>query len=280
MTGIAVRVKTEEQLERVLALSEADLLIVDASCGLKDPERIRGERKDLRVYLQLPHMMRENKADKQKALLETAESFDGIVIRNMDQIGLLKEDSSVSFLPVIGDSFLYAYNSEAISFYRQLFPEMQFILSDELTDAEAVRMMNGSSVFSPFEGFIYKVYGYQPLMITAQCIRKNYHGCKQGPVIVSYTDERKNRFYAAAECDQCMNVIYNGQPTDMLDKLKAEKDVFSIDGTKYDQILLDLTIETGKETEKVLQKLKDILSGRQVKPEGSFTRGHHYKGAE
>lgn len=244
-----IRVKTKEQLAAVRnSQVRVDHLILDAAFVLAEPE-FNSLAAEMKTYLQLPDVLRQNKKEAVKALLDKASACDGLVVKNLDELGLLLEMHAQERFAIIGDAFLYAYNRDAIRFYRELVPEMKFICSDELTDKEAKELMDDK------EAFIYKVYGYQTVMITAQCVRKNRGACKQSCGRTDLRDETGNILYAENDCDLCHTVIYNGVPTSMLDK----------DTREDTNILYDFTIE---ETETV----KRIFETKQC---SSYTRGHH-----
>lgn len=278
MPDIIVRVKTKEQFRCIPETKAIRTLIVDASC-LDLIKQKKKEEKDRKYYLQFPDILKESKAELQEALLQEAENYDGLVVRNFDQLGLLrsfqKEDGKIP--EIIGDSFLYSYNPEALAFYRDFFPAIRWVLSDELTDKEAQNLIKKADT----DNFIYKVYGYQTLMVTNQCIRRNYQGCRKGePEPLRFTDEKNNAFYAVNDCTNCYNLIYNGQPTMMLDKLQYKEDRFFVDGTEYPSLLIDFTIEKENEIAQILGLVEKILKSEPVVLEGNYTRGHHYKGVE
>ena len=148
--------------------------------------------------------------------------------------------------------------SGSLRFYRELIPEMKFIYSDELTDKEAGDLAGDKNAF------LYKVYGYQEVMITAQCFFKNNGNCMRSKQAgsemaqsgrMTLRDETKNNLYAESFCDLCHTVIYNGVPTSMLDKIKEE----------YENLLYDFTIEDA-------ETVKEILETKQC---STYTRGHH-----
>ena len=107
---IWVRVKTEEQLQAVLESQvHPKHLILDAALFSEAPDcvqMINRQAAETKVYLQL-------------------------VIKNLDELGLVLETRTQEQLEIIGDAFLYAYNNDALRFYRELIPEMKFIYSDE-----------------------------------------------------------------------------------------------------------------------------------------------------
>ena len=259
---IWVRIKTEEQLQAVMESQvNAKRLILDAALFSVTPDcvqMIHRQAADTKVYLQLPDILRQNRKGQIEKLLEQAKGCAGLVIRNLDELGLILEKQMQEQFELIGDAFLYAYNNDALRFYRELIPEMKFIYSDELTDKEAGSLAGGKSVF------LYKVYGYQEVMITAQCFLKNTGNCmrsKQAGSKVAQSgwmelrDETKNNLHAESICDLCHTVIYNGVPTSMLDKITD----------KYENLLYDFTIEDA-------DTVKEILEAKQCH---NYTRGHH-----
>ena len=244
-----IRVKTKEQLEAVKESQvHMDHLILDAALVLAAPD-LFARAAGTKFYLQLPDVLRQNQKEQIKALLKKVSACDGLVVKNLDELGLLLEMGAQEQFAIIGDAFLYAYNRDAISFYRELVPEMRFICSEELTDKEANSLMDDT------EAFIYKVYGHQTVMITAQCFRKNSGVCRRTCGQTDLQDETGNILYAKNDCDLCHTLIYNGVPTSMLDK----------DTSEYANILYDFTVEDA-------ETVKRILTLKQC---SNYTRGHH-----
>ena len=56
------------------------------------------------------------------------------------------------------------------------------------------------------------VYGYLPMMISAQCIRKTTLGCSGKPEIMLLKDRKEMRFPVVNQCRFCYNTIYNSAP--------------------------------------------------------------------
>lgn len=259
---IWIRVKTEEQLQAVLESQvKAKHLILDAALIFTSPDCLRmihRQAADSKVYLQLPDVLRQNRKGQIEKLLEQAKDCVGLVIKNLDELGLILDKQMQEQFEIIGDAFLYAYNNDALRFYRELVPEMKFIYSDELTDKEAGSLTGDRTTF------LYKIYGYQEVMITAQCFLKNTGNCMQSKQAGSklaqsgrmeLRDETKNNLHAESICDLCHTVIYNGVPTSMLDKITDE----------YENLLYDFTIEDA-------DTVKEILETKQCH---NYTRGHH-----
>ena len=266
-----IRIKTIGQLEVVQEWMRKEKTI---PALIFDHDMAGMMRKTMNgLYLCLPDVARQNRIASIEQMISGLPEGAGLVIKNLDELGMLFKMGYRG--PLIGDSFLYAYNSEALAFYLDLFPDMKFILSDELTDRELKDLTastpdvcpdrgmsclpGGTPDFSDQDRFIYKVYGYQQLMVTNQCVNRNYTDCRAKKM--EFTDSKGGRFTAVSNCSQCSSTIYNGKCTSMLDRIEE---------IGYQNLLIDLTIEDGKETLKILQG----------KASGEMTRGHHYKGID
>lgn len=283
MSNLYVRVKNKKQFEAACQAGGFDVLIADYASAPARIGDVKAAHPHTAFYLQLPDVLRENKTASVKEMAQKALSYDGMVIKNLDELGLLLQMAKSQPLPehyvVVGDAFLYAYNSAALSFYKNLFPQMRFIAADELTDVELASLITDSTKkgLANASDFLYKAYGYQPLMITNQCLNRNYYGCLKPQL--AFTDEKKNRFPVTSECGQCYDIVYNGQPTVMLDNAVRTADGFRIDRHLFANILLDFTLESAEEVTRILAAAAKCLP----LPSDFFkyyTRGHHYSAVE
>jgi putative protease len=210
-----------------------------------------------------------------KELLFLSGMFDGIMIKNLDELGMLAATDYHGL--VILDSFVYSYNDEAVSFYMEQLENVCVISPVELTHEEIHNMSFPS---------VEKLYGHQPLMITAQCFAGNY-GDKCGynkSAVTSFDDELGNSFYSINHCRECYNVIYNGIPTNNIDISNATKD-----GLADRNYLLEFTIEDEKQVGEIMDyvtAISDIaVSSNNYKlnntaPIEKYTRGHYIKGID
>ena len=232
---IYVSVKTKEQLKAVRESGRADNLIAPLCLA-----REISSASD--VWIALPDILRENSRGLFENSAGLIKAAKGAVLQNTDEIALLK---SIGYEgKTIAGEFLYSYNSEAVNFYRSIFPGMGFIAPAELTDAELSRLEKASGV-----NFIYKVYGRQKLMTTAQRL------------IGPFTDEKKEKYLAVYDSVFEYSEIYTGKPVSMLDKKQA------YEGR---DILFEFVNEDAKETSLVLETMACA----------DYIRGHHYKGID
>ena len=210
-----IRVKKTEQLKAAAKFSGADTWIVPGNIVEREICKNVPE-----IYIDLPDILRESDMEGFRRLIKSSELYKGVVVKNIDELGLLKEMDYRG--GVIGDAFLYAYNNEAIRYYLELFPEMMFLSSDELTAKEMTDLGHKDRM-------ILKVYGHQQLMITAQCFGKNYSDCRRKEI--RFRDGQGDRFFSLSSCEHCYSTVYNGKPTIIADK--------DLPGT--DKILFDFT---------------------------------------
>lgn len=275
--AVWIRVKSREQFERVIQSNAlfADCIIMDYAVASEEElyKRLDDFRKENRkLYYQLPDVLRNPNAEE---YMELAQYYDGIVIKNLDELGMiqswglteqektvLKKNVPEDF-DIIGDAFLYAYNEPALNFYRGLVPKMKFILSDELNKEEIKALTKAL----PAEDFILKVYGHQAVMVTAQCLNKNYGRCikqknsKTGPnPAILFKDETGEEYISLSYCGKCYSIIYKGEAGC----------IYSKAADKYEHLLMDFTVESGKETDYILKNIKSL----------TYNGGHFDKGVE
>lgn len=258
-----IRVKTEEQLRAAL---DADVLqtgtyVIDYACFLAgvDPAPLAGGGR--KVWLALPDVARQKDSEVLKELMSAVSAFDGVCVKSVDELGMLKAADYKG--QVIGDAFMYAYNPEAIAFYEAIFPGTIYMLSDELTDDEALRLAKESGLGK--DRFIYKLYGHQPVMLTAQCMNLNHGGRCGERCVRRFADDKGDAFLSVNECRLCLNTIYQAQPVSMTDKL---------DSLSWGNYLIDFTVEGAEEVRTVLGCAKERLAV----PNSS--RGHHFRGID
>ena len=259
--AVTASVLTMDQLQAVLKERSVGGVYVEASIFIGQPapapEAITGLIHDAgkRAYLAMPYIWREDvrRTFEQTLPAEKMKLFDGILVRSIDQFGRLAD-----WLPlreVIADAGIYTWNTEAQKEVRMLGATLD-TCPYECTAAElSARDMGGSELV---------VYGRQPLMVTAQCLRKNTGGCTHAASWLTLTDRMKARFPVRCECAFCGNIIYNSVP---LDLITAEKDRRFLSPA---YIRYSFTTETAAEVRRVLGGELPV----------SITRGHIRKGVE
>ena len=207
----------------------------------------------------LPMILRKPECDE---LLELPiKECSTIIVRNVDELAFLKAHGYKGH--VITDYSLYTMNDMVAKFVREKFADLTITLPVESN----VRQIEELNYFEACSEWI--VYGYQPLMVTAQCFAENTGDCKKGSNPSFILKDRKNQcFFTRSVCKYCYNIIYNGVPTVLLDDNKIMKDY---KGT----IRLHFTMEDKKEVTDVLDAYY-----KGVNYKGDYTRGHLNRGVE
>ena len=266
MAEIYVRVRTEEQMKSVIQSGLCDVLLLPSGIAEHAVRMIRdmGVKGDIRIFLDLPDIARENRIEnirKAAADAESSEDISGFVVKNIDELGLISEPAYSA--DVIADPFLYAYNDEAVELYKKSFPGIRFISPDELSLHEMEHL-------SCAEDIIFRIYGRQRVMFTAQDFRENVRikGGRYEDMLIMES-VKKDRYIILPE-EQGYNSVLTEDAVSMIDKL---------DELPFNRFLIDLSVESGREADSVLYAAKAALEGKECHVSGTF-RGHYYKGID
>ncbi len=258
------------QLAEALKTEEADVLYVDGNIAfdenvlrvLKDFRRKDGAKR-LKFYAAMPYIFRKKAISYYEAAYgKLASCYDGVLIRNWESYEWLKGKGYTG--EMVSDYNLYVFNRESRLFMRQT-EIREYTLPVELNLRELEGLGGGG---------ILAAYGYQPVMVTANCIRKTALSCGRKDGILWLTDRRQKKFAVKNYCKYCYNVIYNCAPlvtADMAGQVLA---------LRPSGIRLDFSVEDGKTTREVIRMYRDaFLWGKKA---GSlnmeYTRGHLKRG--
>lgn len=129
------------------------------------------------------------------------------------------------------------------------------------------------------------VYGYLPLMISAQCVRKNMYGCNKGEEWVALRDRYEKEFRSVCVCNPwkmettgsigpCYNIIYNSIPFGLL-KEKEQTEALGLASVR-----LSFTIEKAEEAVQIFREFRDVYTDGKNPPKREYTKGHFKRGAE
>ncbi len=190
------------------------------------------------------------------------ELYDDVacVVRNIDELSFL---NTIGFQgKVITDYSLYVMNEWSAAFIRELYPNAMITLSVELNENQ---IKNLSFLDNNCE---ISVYGYQQLMVSAQCLQATSTKCSGANKKFIIKDRYLKNFFIFSVCKYCYNIIYNGVPTVLYDMVRKQF------GDRI-SMRLHFTMENADETKKVVEA---FLQDRML--EEDKTRGHYRRGVE
>ena len=226
-------------------------------------------QKDKEVYLAMPHIFRAGTAEWVRQILPDIKrmGFAGVLVRNYEELALAKETFLGS--EIITDHNLYCYNDQAVrAFAGQGVTKNTVPL--ELNRSEIKRRYNEESMMM--------LYGYYPLMTSAQCVHANTRGCDKKRGLSYLKDRYQVQFPVKNFCTYCYNVVYNSLPVLLFSNLEELKKAGIRD------FRMDFTMESAKETKAILKLYEEFADGsRRQYPkewENRYTNGHYKRGVE
>lgn len=274
--NVSVLIRTIQQLHAVLDTTFVDRIYIDHSLckdwnSLMDyAQKIHSSNKE--VVFAMPSVFRKNSAEsilEHKELIEAC-SFDGLLLRTHDSIGFAKKVFPNQML--IADHGLYTYSNQALDAY--LSNGCSYVtVPFELNEKELKVRNNENSELI--------VYGWIPVMYTAQCIYKNFESChKANPVTIPLflKDRYAKLFPVQCDCVNCYNTVYNTQPLYLFGQKEKLKRM------NFNSYRLEFLHESKKETLGILKEFKEVFledkNADMAKWENKFTNGHFKRGIE
>lgn len=267
-----VYVESLEQLECALSVEKIRRIYLDCNAidyiwksktlsELCDSAHSQGKE----IYLAMPHIFRKdaiNKYESEYAQILN-EKWDGVLVRNYESYAFLRQHDYDK--RIVTDHNLYQFNQ-----YSKKFWEKQGI---EYTTAP-LELNCGELQELGLEHSELIVYGYLPMMLSAQCVLKTTNGCKKQKGIATIQDRYQKTFAVRNCCNYCYNVIYNTTPLVLLDQ---KKDIMNL---KPQALRLHFTTENRNTMQEILQLYEDVFyKDKEVcGPDMEFTRGHFKRG--
>lgn len=211
-------------------------------------------KQNKKVYLMLPTIFRADSSDYFVSIAKELDkvSFEGFVVKNYEELYLT--ENLFTGKKVILDHNMYTFNDVSKSAFFE-----HGVSGDtvplELNSREIMHRNNiGSQMI---------VYGYYPLMTTANCVHKNTKGCDKKQKLIYLKDRYNKSFAVCNNCKECYNTIYNSLPT-MLTKNISKLKEAGIRSFRY-----SFTIESPKQ-------IKAVMDDKVAE----YTNGHYKRGVE
>lgn len=240
---LTVLVKTKEQLQEVCKnpiLYKLDTLYMEdeaADAYLSGQVKIP---KEVSLAYAMPYILRKKDISGMEAYLGSLflRGIQVVLVRNVEELALVRRLQKQFKVSIISDASIYCWNRTAKAALLEYVSRIT--LPIELNSKE-LRPLRGTDTEQ-------LLYGYIPMMITANCIFKTNAQCQLAKGGVSHSAALKDRygkiFTALTNCKYCYNMIYNSVPLSLHKKCHKELSGF-------------FRIQFGKENREDVKKIID-----------------------
>ena len=239
------------------------------------------------IYVALPYITRQEPGTPDLDDIRSVCDFikdnglDGLLARNIEELAFLS--SIHADFDVVCDYGLYAWNDLAVREFKDAAANNNLKISEmsvplELTRHEIKDLVSNldDTVMSTI------VYGYIPMMITANCLNKTLKSCtdRKGDFCLgesSIVDRQNHVLPYSFNCRYFMNIIWNALPISLHKQLK---EIIKDGSCKH--LRVDLTVEDAEDCIKVLSfydeaLLRGVFDGE---PVHEYTTGHYKRVTE
>lgn len=274
---LVVSVERRDQLELCLAKDYVTGIYLDSTCyqrknlaaDLKeDVSKIKKAGK--RAFFILPAIFRKDTASFYETIVgELKQSeLDGFVLKTIDEVSFAKENM-LTEKEIVLDQSLYSYNNRSQLVLTEI-PYQKNTIPFELNRFELKDRENELSELI--------LYGYLPLMTSAQCVHANTCGCDKKPQVTYLKDRYGKYFPVKNQCMECYNTLYNTTPLVLFGYRKE------LEERGIHQFRLSFTIEEQKEMSTIFYLYENAFLQKNVdiseELKGDYTNGHYKRGVE
>lgn len=271
--------KTREQLKALVSCDFLDVICYDMA-SLFSAEDVRRETTEIArlvkskgkaFWLQMPLICRSRATELllENPCLFAESSVDGILATSVDALGFL-EELHYPKERIHADYRIYTFSDVSIAALQRLGYE-DICAPPELNQKELLHRYNDTSDML--------LYGRIPLMITANCQKKNALGCDKKETLLYLKDRYRESFPVKNRCTFCYNEIYNSKIYHILSESEKLKTY------RFKGYRLDFSLEGEQETKNILDTVRkcffesenDKMSHVQS---AIFTKGHWNRGVE
>lgn len=262
---ISATITNNRQFELVLTYPQVERIYFDLFRGkIEDigrmSEKARANGKEF--YVCLPHIFRKQTKEwlqNNKACIACA--ADGYLVRNLEEIACVNE--LFGNCNMVLDYNIYIWNSGTVKFFKEQGIK-DYTVPLELNKKEAVNIINENSTIV--------VYGFFPVMVTAQCFFRENGGCSGKAGMTVIKDRKSAEFCAVNNCTHCYNVIYSDRALYLPEVLKEP------DRLCPGWFRLDFFMEDTRQMKKVLDAFFNFEED--TPDERLYTKGHWKRGVE
>ena len=262
---LAVSLCTKEQLRAVLSCEDVSRIYIEADCFTPKEQKEAADRiREHGIRAGLIHTYAGPVLKMSPEEENVQNGYDEHMIRSVDALQYFRKEHPEAYL--VSDYDLYCMNPESAAFLRSCGVK-EFTAPVELNMKELKELdIRGAQLI---------IYGYLPMMVTAQCLRKNTGECTGKSEIIYIKDRKGMKCPVRNVCSRCYNVIYNPLPLS-LGGVASEVRKLS-----PHVLRISLTVEDGKTSAGIVSAFSGMLhTGKEEDPVAEYTRGHFLRGVE
>lgn len=217
-----------------------------------------------KCFLRIPEILREAQSKKIETefhRLLSKYSFSGYYAESICGLAFLKKQVPDAEIH-IGNG-LYAMNSVSAALLKQ--EGSSYSIPYELNEKEIKHLLVSDAEMM--------VYGYLPLMQSANCLQKTLKCCNQADTTYEIKDKDGRVFSSYMHHSLCFNTLYNNVP---LSLHKVYKDIRK--NRNLSIIRLEFSMENEKETRNVVERFFSDFENENMVVPNSYTTGHYKRG--
>lgn len=253
-------VSNKSQYEQCIIHKQFNEYIIDLFSDIWSEKNFENKK----IFVRLPAIIRDNKLDiieKQLERILHCHNISGIYVNSID--GLMLAMKYFSKNQIYGDIGIYAFNDYSVDYLNSYMCEYTASLELNEKNLKAFSNINNRQLL---------IYGYIPVMYSANCLVNTANVCNKKEHGMYLKDENKRMFFSKCNHNLCYNTIYNNVPLCLF----SEIDKIDMD---YSAFRLDFTYEKAEEISNILenyQSRKKIGDGGN----NNYTLGHYKRGVE
>lgn len=235
---------------------------------LEDISILKQKDASLTLYIKLPEVVRQNRLSAIRSHLQKVLQtgiVQGVYVSSLDALSLCQE--LLSKEQIFADSGIPVFNTATEQIILQHCA--MYTASSELNEKELKH-------FHANDKRELVLYGYEQLMVSANCIQKTTMGCNRDVRFCSLKDENQRTFPVQLCHEDCYSLTYNCLPLSLHTPLKA-----ILSQRQAGAYRMNFTIESPDEMKAVLSTYEHIVTGSgEVHVPWNYTTGHWKRGVE
>ncbi|MCU6761299.1 Uncharacterized protease yhbU precursor [uncultured Roseburia sp.] len=274
---LSVLIRQKNQLNAVLEASFVNTVLIETDCFHTQQElsdavlKIQNTGKE--AFFCLPPTVRKQTVSRYLDWEQKFwEQFDGVLARSYDGLGFALHALPRS-VTIHTDYGLYAMSDTAGTAFLES-GAANITAPLELNEKELRDWDNRRAELV--------IYGWIPLMVTAQCLYKNFDRCyKNKPAAdreLYLKDRYLKKFLITRNCKDCYNVIYNSQPLYLMHHSAKISDM------KFQSLRIEFLSESEQEIKRIFMDYQQAFMEKKKIDmsawENRFTNGHFRRGIE